>query len=235
MGDLVIDLDQNFQVTWTWNAFDHLDPNRGPVLGETCAVYSYACPGSSPNAVDWLHSNSVNSSPADGNLVISMRHQDWVIKVRYQNGFGDGEVLWRLGPEGDFTLVNGSGEFPWNSHQHDAIYVGPNRIALYDNGNTRCRGAASGTCNSRGQIYELDEASGLAIQVLNADLGVYSDRLGSAEILTNGNYFFGSGAVSWDPASGDATEVTPDGAISYTQRVQDQFYRSKRFKSLYTP
>jgi hypothetical protein len=64
---------------------------------------------------------------------------------------------------------------------------------------------------------------------------VYSDRLGSAEILTNGNYHFGSGAVSWAPANGDATEVTPSAAISYRQRVKDQFYRSNRTKSLYTP
>ena len=31
---MVIVLDADFRVTWAWNAFDHLDVNRAPVLGE---------------------------------------------------------------------------------------------------------------------------------------------------------------------------------------------------------
>ena len=34
IGMMVIVLDADFQVTWAWDAFDHLDVNRGPVLGE---------------------------------------------------------------------------------------------------------------------------------------------------------------------------------------------------------
>src|SRR5262249_27403554 len=34
VGDMIVVLDDNFQVTWAWDAFDHLDINRGPVLGE---------------------------------------------------------------------------------------------------------------------------------------------------------------------------------------------------------
>jgi hypothetical protein len=30
----IIVLNKNFQVSWVWDAFDHLDVNRGPVLGE---------------------------------------------------------------------------------------------------------------------------------------------------------------------------------------------------------
>ena len=31
---MVLVLDPDFQVKWAWDAFDHLDVNRGPVLGE---------------------------------------------------------------------------------------------------------------------------------------------------------------------------------------------------------
>ena len=31
---MIVVLDADFQVAWAWDAFDHLDVNRGPVLGE---------------------------------------------------------------------------------------------------------------------------------------------------------------------------------------------------------
>src|SRR5262249_47513474 len=34
VGDDVLVLNQDFQVTWAWDAFDYLDVNRGPILGE---------------------------------------------------------------------------------------------------------------------------------------------------------------------------------------------------------
>jgi hypothetical protein len=53
-------------------------------------------------AVPALPINSL--SPADGDLVLSIRHQDWVIKIDYRNGAGDGPVVWRLGADGDFAV-----------------------------------------------------------------------------------------------------------------------------------
>ena len=83
IGNMVIVLDQNFQPTWVWNSFRWLNTNR---LGTD-----------HPVPTDWLHANSVSWSPADGNLVVSLRTQDWAIKIAYDNGTGDGHVVWRLG------------------------------------------------------------------------------------------------------------------------------------------
>jgi hypothetical protein len=33
---MLIVLDRNLQVAWTWDAFDHLDVNRGPILDDVC-------------------------------------------------------------------------------------------------------------------------------------------------------------------------------------------------------
>ncbi len=63
-GDMLMVLDEDLQVVWTWDAFDHLDVNRAPILGELCT--GAPCP--LPGAVDWLHENAVSWSPADGNL-----------------------------------------------------------------------------------------------------------------------------------------------------------------------
>ena len=51
-------------------------------------------------AVDWLEENAVSWSAADGNLLISLGNQDWVIKIDYGRGRGDGHVIWRLGQGG---------------------------------------------------------------------------------------------------------------------------------------
>lgn len=66
LGDVIVDLDTNLQPVWVWDSFDHLDVNRYPV-----------------NFPDWTHTNAVIYSKDDGNILISMRHQSWVLKVDY--------------------------------------------------------------------------------------------------------------------------------------------------------
>ena len=70
-GDVIIDLDGNHKPVWLWNEFDHLDVNRHPM----------AFP-------DWTHTNAILYSPDDGNLIVSIRHQNWLVMVDYANGTG---------------------------------------------------------------------------------------------------------------------------------------------------
>src|SRR5207245_7378417 len=67
-----------------------------------------------------------------------LRHQDWVIKIDYRNGAGDGHVIWRLGQGGDFT-VNSTDPNPWFSHQHNAHYIDDHTLILFDNGRSEER------------------------------------------------------------------------------------------------
>ena len=67
---------------------------------------------------DWTHTNAVLYSPDDGNILVSMRHQNWVVKVDYEDGKGSGAVIWRLGEGGDFTLKNGVDPTDWQYAQH---------------------------------------------------------------------------------------------------------------------
>ena len=189
VGDMVIDLDQNLQVGWTWNTFDHLPNSRKAILGELCKNNVPLVARSLWRASnDWTHCNSLYLLP-DGNLALSIRDQDWVVKIHYQNGSGDGQILWTLGNLAEqagtpyFTLQGGVGDWPWFSHQHDVEFDGTN-YELFDNGTTRIsppRGVGSG--NSRGQVYYLDEATMVATQLLSVDLGPFSDAFGSAQLL----------------------------------------------------
>ena len=233
LGDTIVVLDRDLQVVWSWDAFDHLDPRRMAVLGETCTPTAGGCPSFflAPQATDWLHGNSVQSTP-DGNLLYSARHQDWVIKIDYNNGNGSGDIIWRLGKDGDFRF-DSSEPFPWSSHQHDAGFEsGDNStLTLFDNGNTR-RFSDPGA-RSRGQVIRLDEANRVATLVLNADLGTYSAALGSAQKLQNGDYHFLAGFLP--DATAISVEVDPSGKPVYTLRGAVIEYRSARLQDMYTP
>src|SRR5262249_27870474 len=158
-------------------------------------------------------------------------HQDWVLKSDYENGAGDGHVIWRLGQDGDFT-VNSPDPSPWFSHQHNAHYLDDHTLILFDNGNTRR--ASDPNADSRGQVWTLDEQTLTATPVLNADLGVYSPSVGAAQRLSDGNYSFTAGALG--PVTsrfGQTIEVQPDGTIVYVLEVAQMGYRSFRLRTLY--
>jgi hypothetical protein len=234
IGAMIVVLDKDFQVAWTWNAFDHLDVNRGPVLGEIVQPGSPGPTAAVPRlpAVDWLHLNAVSWSPADGNLVLSIRHQDWVLKIDYRSGAGDGHIIWRLGQGGDFT-VNSTDPNPWFSHQHNAHFIDDHTLILFDNGNTRR--ASDPNAHSRGQVWTLDEQTMTATLVVNADLGSYSGALGAAERLSNGDYYFTLGENGPEPPRPPAQgiEVSPDGAKVYDLMANRPEYRTFRVRTLY--
>jgi hypothetical protein len=237
LGDIVIDLDEDFQVSWYWDSFAHLDVNRAAILHETCAnPQQGGCPPVflASIANDWLHPNAIQVTP-DRNLLISVRHQDWVIKVAYQDGAGDGHVLWRLGAHGDFSLAS-SDPYPWFTHQHDAGFEANGTFTVFDNGNTRFADNPGVTENSRGQAYQIDEANRVATLVVNADLGVYSNALGSAQRLGNGNYHFLAGFITPGPTqNSQSIEVLPDGTTNMRLQSPQLAYRSFRMPSLYAP
>jgi hypothetical protein len=233
VGDMIVVLDKNFQVTWAWDAFDYLDVNRGPTLGETVVPGVIGPASAVPNlpAVDWLHLNAVSWSPGDDNLILSVRHQDWVLKVDYRNGEGDGHIIWRLGKDGDFA-VNSTDPHPWFSHQHDAHLIDASTLILFDNGNVRQ--ASDPTADSRGQVWKLDEKTMTATLVLNVDLGNYSMALGSAQRLSNGDYSFDSGWQGQAPKLfAQSIEVWPDGSKSYVLEANQREYRNFRVRTLY--
>ena len=234
LGDAIVELDQNWNLVWSWSAYDHLNINRPAVLGETC----YGQPGCptlvlATTANDWLHANSLNYLPDSGNILLSIRHQDWVIQIDYANGAGSGKVLWKLGVGGDFSIES-SDPYPWFSHQHDAqLDTSSGLFWAFDNGNTRVT-QAGGVGNSRGYVLQLDETNMAATPVLLADLGVYSIAVGSAQQLDNGNFHFHAGMVPAPSPHAFTMEVLPDGSQDSILEEFVQVYRSYRMSSMYS-
>lgn len=234
IGDTILVLNRDLEIEWVWDSFEHLDTSRMAVLDEKCVPNGGGCPvfRLAPVANDWLHGNSLDLTP-DGHLLYSSRHQDWVIKINYANGQGDGSTIWRLGKDGDFQFLTEDRE-PWFSHQHDANIVeggSGQRLIVFDNGNTRV--AADESVHSRGQVIELNEANRTATFLLNADLGDFSRALGSAQQLRNGNFHFNLGWMSNDFSQ--AQEFDPAGNLVRQIESETQQYRSFRMRTLYNP
>ncbi len=219
-GDMVIVLNQNFQVTWVWNSFRWLNTNR---IGPDHGVPS-----------DWLHANSVSWSPEDDDLIVSLRAQDWIIKIDYADGTGNGHIIWKLGNGGNFkAIAPPNTPQPWFSHQHDARMINDNTLLVFDDGNTRQE--FDPNADSRGQEWIINEQNMTATLVVNADMGNYSDFLGSSELLPNGNLAFTSGGLLLDgEPAGQSIEVLPDGTRIYSQQMSIYEYRSYFESTLYS-
>jgi hypothetical protein len=217
IGAMIIVLDQNFQPVWVWNSFRSLNTNR---LGTD-----------HPVPTDWLHANSVSWSPEDGDLVVSLRTQDWAIKVNYANG-KNSRVLWKLGAGGNFKAIV-STPSPWCSHQHDVRYINNNTLLVFDDGNTRQ--ATNPNAHSRGQEWIVNEQNMTATLLANADMGNYSDFLGSTQMLPNGNLAFTSGGLSSSTKpAGRSIEALPNGTKIYALQMSIFEHRSYFENTLYS-
>jgi arylsulfate sulfotransferase len=247
IGDVIVELNPQLQVIWYWRAFDNLNVDRAAVLGETCANNQGGCPAVilASIANDWLHGNAIQYNVADGSFIFSLRHQDWIIKVNFDNGTGDGSTIWTMGLDGNFT-INSSDPYPWFSHQHDPGFLnnGTTVLAVFDNGNTRVQppplglGLPQGTLDgdSRGYVLDVDQVNMVVTPILLDDLGFYSEALGTSMQLTNGDYYFDAGFADAVPSYCQFIEVFPNATNTFTIQMGTNVkaYRSIRMDNLYT-
>jgi arylsulfate sulfotransferase len=232
LGDALVDVDENGNPDWAWNVFDHLDINRRPM-----------------NFPDWTHSNGMLYSTDDHNLLLSMRHQNWIVKIEFLDGLGSGKVMWRLGQGGDFKLVNGADPADWFYAQHGMGYFTPNttgvfRLGLMDNGNDRIFPSgqvhcAPGptippTCYSSVPILEINESAMTATLVKHyiPPASYFSFFGGNVEQLANGNIEAEFAATS---TGAQVQELDPNSLAVVWQGTTPKVYQYhvNRMPSLY--
>ena len=236
LGDVIVDLapngDGTFSLAWYWSTFDHLPINYAQ--------------GGYP---DWTHSNALLYSPDDGNLLLSVRHQSWIVKIDYANGAGAGDVVWKLGYQGDLALVGGTDPTDWFYAQHGPSFVGTTTagkftLAIMDNGNFRVfpSGVTCGTSGnppclySRGIEMQIDENAKTATLVSSFSPGEYSFWGGNVEQLANGDLESDFNAGLLPNSLSDLFEVTGNSTqnvVWHLQTTNQHAYRAFRLPSLY--
>ena len=235
VGDALIDLDEDWNPVWSWNGFDHLDINR----------HLSGLP-------DWTHANAVVYDTNDGNLLMSMRHQSWVIKINYANGTGTGDILWHLGYQGDFSLTqNGvptTDPSLWFSFQHFpsiASQSGPQtKLSVWDNGDFRVVDTNGDICQfpncySRATVFQYDESSMVADLIWQDFPGYYSLWGGSINQLENThvefdlNAPFPSSVANWASEVQEVTQTSTPQIVWKMDIAAVNAYRAYRVPSLY--
>ena len=240
LGDGLIDWNPTLGTgVWAWSSFDHLSVSHNP-----------------SEIPDWTHANAVIYSPDDGNLILSLRNQNWIIKINYQNGKGDGSILWRLGPDGDFSLPAGYTVGEWNYGQHYPTLTGTTSagtfpLMFFNNGNARPVGPngdepcnytggpvypGNPECYSSVPIFQLDESAN-TMQVVSEDkLAAFSECCGNATILPNGNLEYDVALDAFTPGASYVQEAIPENnyQIIWQMTMEKELaYRAFRVPSLY--
>lgn len=262
VGDTIVEFSPaDGQVVAEWSLLDLVRPTEYLDLirpSEFCGNYlADLYPG--VDARDWTHANGVVLDLARNALLVSVRHLDQVLAIRYADDDSGpaGELLWRLGKDGDFTLEEGE----WFLHQHATEVLPDGSIMLYDNGNERPGTSLDDPDRlpySRAVHYEIDTERFVARQVWEhrADTpgqAVYAPFLGDADHLESGTVLITHGGQLDPPAHtpaaegvvawGQVIEVTYDtGEIVFDLRMKDPagqkgwiIYRAERIDSLYPP
>jgi hypothetical protein len=182
-----------------WSLIDMLQPTRIDYL--TFTIHSFL-------GWDCEHANAVIEDPRDGSIIVSMRHQDAVIKFSRA-----GQLKWILGPHENwnaqfqpYLLTPVGAPFEWNYAQHAPQITPRGTLLIYDDGNFRASpfdaSVADQNNYTRAVEYSINEQTMEVSQVwdygrTNA-LRIFTDRVGNADWLPqSGNVLVTFGNVNY--------------------------------------
>ena len=176
------------RVVWEWHSADHLPVSEG------------VTPPKEGKPHDYFHVNAVDEDEGKpGRLLMSARNMHAIYEIDKRSG----RVLWRLGGRrSDFRIGPGV-RFHF---QHDAEWLSPDTISLFDNEATPATAE-----QSRGLVLRLDMRRRTARVVRQY---THPDKLlsiaeGNLQTLSNGNVFIG-----WGPER-HVSEFTRDGRLLF--------------------
>jgi hypothetical protein len=208
------ELDPEGNVVFEWRTVDFFDRFWGDLPKERIAHAT--------GEFDYVHLNSVDVDPVDGNWIIGSRFTSHVMKVaRYETEFrgetyAPGEIVWTLGGlDSDWTFVNDERLGGWQgfSDQHDARMPSPNHLTVYDNSYWSDIGP---TGDSRYVEYVLDTETMTATKVNEFSIAGSENTgiCGSAARLPDGKTVIGWGNLANSfPSAPSLSEVTEDGEV----------------------
>ena len=138
VGDVLVEFAPDGSIVKQVFRHDILDPYRishSSLAGGYWIADKYEDTIASP-VRDWTHANAMIYDASDHSVIASLRHQDAVIKVDWDNG----ELVWILGPHENWQepwsekLLAPVGDLQWQYHQHGPSFTGDGTLVMFDNG-----------------------------------------------------------------------------------------------------
>ncbi len=221
VGDVILEMRRNGTIVNRIRLTDILDPYR---MTYDSLNGFWNPPYNSTRTRDWAHGNSLEYDHRDDAYIVSLRHQDAIVKIQRVTN----EVVWILGDPRRWTgnlatkLLNPVGDnFSYPFHQHHANLSSRGTLMVYDNGNNRAippeAPMARNDQYSRGVEYEIDATAMTVRQVwqygepASTPQTFFSAFLSSCQDLPlTGNVLIGDGGHLSMTLSNDASvfEVT---------------------------
>jgi hypothetical protein len=248
-GDLVVELAPDGTVVRQVALLDllpHLRIGRDSVRGDFWFSFD---PWRSDETRDWGHSNAVSYHPDTDTVVVSMRHQDALIGIRWSTG----ELAWILGnpsywpPELQAKLLQPgpvAQSVGWFWHQHAGRIQADGTVVLFDNHNYGAPAWVTPppeeqTELSRGMVLSIDPAASTfeVTWVWGEELGIFVPSYGDLDVLpATGNRLVTYGNIRrGSPAMAAMFEVSEGGEILARTEIfgSGQWYRATRATGLF--
>jgi arylsulfate sulfotransferase len=139
-----------------WQFIDMIDPRRAGYLTFSAPLSAYG--------IDWSHANAITEDKRDNSLVVSLRHQNAVIKFSRATG----QLKWILGTPADWSpafqpylLTQVGTPFEWQYGQHAPHITPQGTWLIFDDGNYRAMPflppLSDANNYSRAVEYQIDE------------------------------------------------------------------------------
>jgi arylsulfate sulfotransferase len=252
-ADVMVEFGLDGALLDSWSLADIIDPTR---------IGYMSLDADESGVYDWSHSNAIIHDHRDDSIIVSVRHQDAVIKFSRATG----ELVWILGPHDNWKpeyqpfLLQPVGPLSWQYHQHAMMITPFGTLLMFDNGNFRASpfdGNPVLSGPSRAVEYAIDEDNMEVSQVWEygaespAD-ALFSGALSDADWMTQtgnvlidfGNVASVNGVPSDDLGLGsnhtriiEVTRGTPAEVVFdmtlYAPGARRSVYRVERIPSLY--
>jgi len=257
-GDLIVEFTPDGKIVNEWSLLELLDPYR--VGYDSLGKYWDSFFGTKTR--DWAHANSVIHNPKDDSIIVSIRHQDAVVKFSRKSG----KLIWILGPHDNWNAnkfgkhllkpVNNR-QFFFPYHQHSPMILPNGNILLYDNGNYRTspfeKIVPVAKNFSRAVEYKINETN-MTVELVwehgqFTDKTIFSGALGDANylhhtgnvLITHGNIYENKSGKKLSAQIVEVTHTTPATEVFKMEIFDDtsdqengwRVYRSERIINLY--
>ena len=138
IGDVLLEFAPDGSVVTEWKLHDILDPYR---ISHSSMAGGYWIDNKYEDTLqepvrDWTHANAMIYDASDHSVIVSLRHQDAVIKIDWETG----ELVWILGTPDNWNepwsekLLTPVGDLEWQYHQHGPSFTGHGTLVMFDNG-----------------------------------------------------------------------------------------------------